>query len=201
MKLDVYLERIRPYAKGCPDQVIKNYLIVTLRDICHRANLWRYHDKLYMVKGIKDYTLTTPANTEIATVQNIQREDGSRLQSRDLLPPYISKGTPYYYRHFETTALSVAPIPDKDQMHDIELTLMPAFSATEVPDDVGNLTIEFACWGVLADLQMMPDEPWTNPQLSEVNRQKYERELNKKRIRGLVGVSGGEQSVTRRRFI
>ena len=201
MKLDVYLERIRPHAKGCPDQVIRNYLIITLRDICQRANIWRHHDKLYLVKGIKDYTLASPEDTDIATVQNIQREDGSRLESRDLLPPYISKGTPYYYRHFETTVLSVAPIPDKDQMHDIELTLMPAFSATDVPDDVGNLTIEFACWGVLADLQMMPDEPWTNPQLSEVNRQKYERELNKKRIRGLVGVSGGEQSVTRRRFV
>ena len=70
----------------------------------------------------------------------------------------------YYYRHFETTSLYVAPIPDKDAMHDIELTLMPAFDATEVPDDVGNLTLEFACWCVLADLQMMPDEPWTNPQ-------------------------------------
>ena len=71
MKLDVYLSRIRPYAKGCPDQVIKNYLIITLRDICQRANLWRHHDKLFLVKGIKDYTLTAPAGTEIATVQNI----------------------------------------------------------------------------------------------------------------------------------
>ena len=201
MKLDAYLSRIRPYAKGCPDQVIKNYLIITLRDICQRANLWRHHDKLFLVKGIKDYTLTAPASTEIATVQNIQRKDGTRLESCDLLLPYLSAGTPYYYRHFQTTALHVAPIPDKDQMYDIELTLMPAFDATSVPDDLANLTLEFACWGVLADLQMMPDEPWTNPQLSEVNRQKYERELSKKRIRGLVGVSGGEQSVTRRRFV
>ena len=201
MELDTYLSRIRPYAKGCPDQVIRNYLIITLRDICHRANIWRHIDKLFMVKGIKDYTLTAPAGSEIATVQNLLREDGTRLESRDLLPPYLSSGTPYYYRYFETTALSVAPIPDKNVMHDIELTLMPSFAASEVPDEVGNLTLEFACWGVLADLQMMPDEPWTNPQLAEVNRQKYERELNKKRIRGLVGVSGGEQSVTRRRFV
>lgn len=201
MKLDVYLSRIRPYAKGCPDQVIKNYLIITLRDICQRANLWRHSDKLFLVKDLKQYSLTAPTGTEIATVQNIQREDGTRLESRDLLPPYISTGTPYYYRHFETTTLTVAPIPDQSAMHDIELTLMPASDANSVPDDLANLTLEFACWGVLADLQMMLDEPWTNPQLSEVNRQKYERELNKKRIRGLVGVSGGEQSVTRRRFV
>jgi len=86
-------------------------------------------------------------------------------------------------------------------LHTIEMTLMPAFDATEVSDYVASLTLEFASFGVLSHLQMMPDEPWTNPQLGELNRQKYERELNKKRIRGLVGVSGGEQSITRRRFI
>ena len=95
MELDACLSRIRSYVKGCPDQVIRNYLIITLRDICHRANLSRHNDKLFMVKDIKQYSLTAPTGTEIATVQNIQREDGTRLESRDLLPPYISTGTPY----------------------------------------------------------------------------------------------------------
>ncbi|WP_422461748.1 MULTISPECIES: hypothetical protein [unclassified Endozoicomonas] len=100
MELDTYLSRIRPYAKSCPDQVIRNYLIIVLRDICHRANLWRHHDKLFMVEGIQDYTLASPAGSDIATVQNLLREDVTRLESRDLLPPYLSAGTPYYFAIF-----------------------------------------------------------------------------------------------------
>ena len=201
MELETYLSRIRPYAKGCPDQVIKNFLRITLRDICHRANIWRYNDKLFLVKGIDQYRLIAPEGSEIATIQNIERADGTRLESKDRFPAYLATGTPQFYRHYQTTEVSVAPTPDKDGMHDIELTLMPSLDAADVPDDIGQLTLEFACWGVLADLQMMMDEPWTNPPMSEINRQKYERELNRKRIRGLVGVSGGEQSVTRRRFV
>ncbi len=166
--LDKYLPRIRPHVKGCPDVAIKDALLITLRDICYRTNIWPYSTSLYLVDGIEEYELDSLPNTEVATVQAIIRPDKTRLQGRDILPPYASKGTPRYFRHYERGTITVSPIPSKNVLHSAELTLMPTLSATEVPDSLYADTAEFAPWGVLAQLQMIEQEDWHNPQSGRI---------------------------------
>ena len=201
MELDAYFPRIRPHVRGAPDQVLRDTLLIVLRDICYRANLWNYKDKLYLIPGLGEYEISSPAGTDVATIQRIIRPDGTDLESRDILPPSLTRGAPRFFRHYERGEITVAPIPNQGVLHDIELTLMPALDATEIPEHLYGDTAEFAPWGVLAQLQMTEQEGWNNPQKAEYNRQRYERSLFRKRIRGMVGVSGAGQTVTRRRFV
>ena len=201
MELDAYFPRIRPHVKGCPDIVIRETLRLVLRDVCYRANIWPYKTTLYLVKDIEEYPLDPLPNTEVATVQAIIRPDGTRLESRDSFPPFMTTGTAQFYRHFERGVITVAPKPSQNLLHDIEMTLMPAIDANEVPSSVYADTAEFAPWGVLSHLQMIEQEGWHNPQQAEYNRRRYERSLRQKRIRGLAGISNAEQTAQRRRFV
>ncbi|OED43101.1 hypothetical protein ACH42_11050 [Endozoicomonas sp. (ex Bugula neritina AB1)] len=107
MNVDAYFSRIRPHVKGCPDVVIKEALLLVLRYICYRANIWPYSTSLYFVKGIDEYDLDPLPGTEVATVQAIARPDGTRLDSRDALPVSMTAGTAQFYRHYERNLITV----------------------------------------------------------------------------------------------
>lgn len=201
VQIDAYLDRIRPYARGCPDATMRHSLIIVLRDICQRANLWRYSDRIYLAKDIADYEVSVPANTELATVQQITRPDGSPLKSAGSLPVSISPGEPAYFRHLLGNQITVAPEPKTGALYDIDMTLMPALDATTVDEGVYTATAEFAPWGVLAELQRIPDVSWSNPQQAHENTIRFNQTLSRKRVSALVGHSSSQHSIARRRFV
>lgn len=68
IKLERYFSRIRPHVTGCPDITILETLRLVLRDICQRVNVWTLKDDIYLVKGISEYELLVPDQSDLARV-------------------------------------------------------------------------------------------------------------------------------------
>ncbi len=184
IKLERYFSRIRPHVTGCPDITIRETLILVLRDICQRVNVWTLKDELYLVKGIREYELLVPDQSEIATIQALR--DGEHC---------------LHFKDDTGNKIRLDTAPDTSRLCQLEATLKPVIDATEIPEAIYAETADYAPWGVLADLQMMEDKSWTNPGQANVNYQRYERTLFRKRLRALTGNSGVSQKVTRKRFV
>lgn len=168
----------------------------TIRDFCRFTHLWKQnHDRIDMVSGTARYALTPPTDqgdaTEIAGVDVVKfKQDGMdddqfyplKPTSREYLDSYdvsweFREGTTpwgYFYDHL-TEELVLVDIPGEDSTGGIlpRVWLMPAVTATEVPNFLFQKYEEDISYGVAGYLMRMSNRRWHNQELAAVHWKNY----------------------------
>lgn len=187
----------------CPNPLIRSEVLDTIREFCQRTKLWT--EQLTAIDVVSDtarYALSSD-NGEVFGVQRAELDEEplswtdvetkDRDDDTDWRTDTTDDPTECWYD--ETTGelvLVLTPSADHDVADDGGLVvwayLMPALTATEVPDWIYNKYSQEIEEGALARLLDMESVPWTDPAKAQ---------LHKERFDAMVGPR--EQSVKTRR--
>lgn len=91
----------------------------------------------------------------------------------------------------------VLPLPDAATDYETRMfvALKPTRSATGMDDEIFNELEDIIMHKTLEDLLLLPNVPWSNPQLASVHAQKYTYQSGERKIRANLGHVRGSMSV------
>lgn len=156
-------------APGCPLPLVDDAILDAVIDFCNRSRAYRYTPaQITVVAGTADYTPTIPAGTVIASLISAELDD----EPIDIaLPGNIpaswatEQGSPTAAVRPSKTQVGLRKVPDVAGTLDVVLALRPALTGTSYPDELHDLYREQIAAGALARLYVMPNKPWSAPDL------------------------------------
>jgi|TARA_A100001201_G_scaffold87159_2_gene76784 hypothetical protein len=207
MKFSDYTPFVRPETAGAPDFLIERAVRESATEFCRRTGAYIPEpENITIIKGINEYDVTVPAGTELnyitdvfANQKKLQPVSYNELLER--LGDETEQGTPKYYSQRDNKSFFVAPIPSEADTFRVLYSLKPTSTSKSIPDSVGKEYQEAITQGALYRLQMMPDQPFSNPGAAGSNRQLFEREVGRTVRQVKYGFSGGSLKVRYRSFI
>ncbi|WP_211828671.1 hypothetical protein [Kistimonas asteriae] len=195
--LSEFLRRIKPHVNGCPEMAIADTLRVVLTEVCRQVPVWRDEPQtVYFPAGMSRNTLATPECAEVTDVLSVSI-NGTPLRELDI-PGDHATGTPHCYQ-FINDELQVYPTPATDVELTVACSLGPSFTCMELPKQVHRALYEFVPWGVMAELQMIPNQKWSEPKTAMFNRNRFRQKLNDLKIAASTG--GATVKAIRQRFV
>ncbi len=207
MKFSAFATFVRPEAPGAPDFLIERSVRETAIDFCRRTGVYIPEpENITIIKGINEYDVTVPAGTELNYITDvfadqIKLQPVSYNRLLEKLGDETEQGTPKYYAQRDNTNFYVAPIPSDADTFRVLYTLKPTATSSSLPDSVAKEHQETLIQGALYRLQMMPNQPFTNPGSAANNKVLYEREVGRTVRQVKYGFSGGALKVRYREFI
>ncbi len=199
-------EYVRTEAHGAPDFVIERALRESAIEFCVKTDAYRLEPEIVqIIAGIDEYDLTTPSGTELNHIIDIYRNrETLRPVSYSRVLEVQGDGTqrskPRYYAQRDNTSFFVAPIPSDLDTFRVLYSVKPTSTSTSLPDAIAKEHQETITQGALYRLQMMPNQPFTNPGNASNNKVLYEREVGRTVRQVKYGFSGGSLKVRYREF-
>jgi len=207
MKFRDFAQLVRPEAPGAPDFLIERSVRDTAIDFCRRTGVYIPEpESVTVIKGINEYEVSMPTGTELNYITDIFA-DQVKLQpvSFNLLLEKLGdeddQGTPRFYAQRDNTSFFVAPIPNAADSFRVLYSVKPTSTSSSLPDGIAKEHQETIVQGTLYRLQMMPNQPFTNPGSASNNKVLYEREVGRTVRQVKYGFSGGSLKVRYREFI
>jgi len=161
VSLDSFLPYIAPEVVGCPVAVMKHNVLLSIINFCEKSKAWLYeHPDITTVAGQEDYPFSLPANTSIAEILSIKKDNGEDQGAQRLT----------------LDTLRLIPVPDKEYKVSLLLSLKPIYSVADVEDFFFNEYLDAITYGAKYRLMMMRGLPWFDPDMATY----YKREFNLK---------------------
>ena len=207
MKYSDFSLYVRPETQGAPDFLIERAIRDSAIEFCKRTGVYIPEpEQVAVIAGINEYEVTVPTGTEMNYITDVFA-DQKKLQPvsfnelLEKLGDETQRGTPKYYSQRDNSSFFVAPIPSTADTFRVLYSLKPSSSSTSVSDFVGKEHRETIAQGALYRLQMMPNQPFTNPGAASMNKQLFEREVGRTVRQVKYGFSGGTLKVRYREFM
>ena len=172
----------RPYVTtdvlGCPIPTVDHRIILACRDFCDKSGIWREWQDLRTMDGTTnafDHDLTSDQELVCYTraIVNDDKDGEYNILSWTDLPPdwktNASQELTKSLVHIDLGQFMLFPAPVAGDTLRIEAVLKPAITSTQVPDILYDRFCADIAAGALAKLQMLPGQPWTNPQMAAHN--------------------------------
>ncbi len=207
MKYSDFTEFVRPHCQGVPGFMVENAIRDSAIEFCKRTGVYIPEaEEIIISIGVNDYDLTLPAGTELNYITDIfanttRLSPISYSQLLHKIGDGTDRGTPAYYSQRDNTSFFLAPIPAAADTLRVLCSLKPSATSTSIPDTVGKENREAITDGALYRLQMMPNQPFTNPNLAAAKKQLFDREVAKTVRQVKFGFSGGNLTIRKREFI
>lgn len=185
--LDLFLPDILPFAPACPVPTARTRIRSAVTKMCERARIWRESLTQTAMAGQND--ITPPDGAVLFEVAEVYYEgDVNPLKRRSpdwldmrcagwrtwkgCLPEYVT----------QTAMNKVLLVPDFDDDAtpgelQIDVYLKPAVDCLELPDFFVDQYRQVVAYGALAEILVLPDQKFTNPQLAAVNAGLFEDKL------------------------
>lgn len=167
--LDAFLQKVLPFAPGCPEPVAFEHILNAARDFCETTRLWRFDDTFEV--GEEPNVVCVPQG---AVIHEIERCDfnGLRLEPRGIgwldehCPDWRSDenlltGQPSYFTQIDPATVRV--VPHSTGRVKVWLRLKPADDAEQLPDFLLHEHGTVIGWGALAGILMLPNQTFTDP--------------------------------------
>jgi hypothetical protein len=167
VKFSELIPLVRVETPECPNVLIQNAITRAAIEFCEKSTFWRETiDTLYTTDNVEEYDLDTPYGAVLSDIIWVQY-DGTPLSSKteSQLLAYTS-GTTAYYSLLNPRVLKLAPTPSTGKKAKIRAALKPKPSATAIRDYVYDEWSEAFYHGALQRLFVMPNKPWSSPELS-----------------------------------
>ncbi len=207
---------ISPHVQGCPDPVMEFYIRRVCIELCNRAGVWRQElTPTTLSSGTYNYTLAAPfADAEVValtgnrlylttadayrTLQMVTEEQARLAYST--WPDTVNTGEPAAIFQRDTTSFNVVPVPDDADTYELHLTatLRPTKAATTFEETVFYDNNSAIFHGVLYELMLMPDRPWTNEKMALIHGKHWAHALNSARARANKGFGRADVTVQMR---
>jgi hypothetical protein len=189
---DIYtlLPQIQPYLTDCPENVVKQWLVMTARDFVIETGIWR--ESLATVSTVEDqaaYTLSVTAGYEatIGRILEVKVEDVVRAESK------------YTFGPSNILTFDPAPNVDDDDI-DIKVVYWPTVSCYQYPDWLVTRWQRGLVAGCLRNLKLMSDRPWGDKDGAMLFDSMYQDWIGKAKEENLNGRQSGNISVRLREF-
>lgn len=181
------LPNVLPYTPGCAEPTAVKHLRDAAERFCKRTRCWRFIDK-FQTRGDHHEIVAVPADASLFEVE------WARFEGRELEPITPQADTyhmqegytqPMYITQVNPTCLSIEP--HAVGLLEVSMFLFPAPTALELPDFlVTDYGLDLAN-GALATLLLLPNQPFTSPQLAAVYEGKFQQALDKNFAQNMRG--------------
>ena len=189
--IDDFLPLILPRAPGCPEPIAVDAIRQAAIEFCERTRIWRDTDQ-FMADEFGD--IFAPAQSVIHQIEDA-RFDGHRLTTvsvQDLnerYPDYDwatqSGDQPKYITQIHPNTVKI--VPAWEGMITMTILLKPSNDAQELPDFIFDQYARTIADGALAEVLMIPGQPYTNPQGGAMYSQRFQQRLDSLQVQGLKG--------------
>lgn len=175
--LEILLPRVTPYATAVPEPIAIQHLRDAAIVLCERTRCWRDQD-IIVTTGSDIEVMAVPPYAALYEIE-WARFDGQLL---DAVAPTADlrqgeEGIPRYFTQITPNTITLEP-------HGIgELSmssyLKPSMTADVIPDFLYSEFGRHIADGALSTLLLIPNQPYTNPQLASYYIERFEAALNK----------------------
>ena len=189
--IDDFLPLILPRATGCPEPIAFDAIRQAAIEFCERTRIWRDTDQ-FMADEFGD--IFAPAQSVVYQIEDA-RFDGRRLipigvQDLNGMYPDCDWTTktgeqPQYVTQLHPDTIKV--VPSMSGMVTLTLLLKPTNNAQELPDFIFDQYARTIADGALAEILMIPGQPYTNPQGGAMYSQRFQQRLDSLQVQGLKG--------------
>lgn len=207
MKFLDFAPFIRPDVQGCPDFLLERAARDAAIEFCRRTDVYLAEPEYIQVSaGVNEYAVTIPAGTELNHIidiynNNVALKPVSFTELLKRLGDENTRGEPRLYSQRDNKEFYLAPVPGSETALRVLYSLKPTPSSGSIPDSIGREYREIISYGALFRLQMMAQQPFTNPSFGAVNRDLFERGIGATTRQAAYGFSGGSLTAKYRSFI
>lgn len=182
--LDTFLPHVLVVAPGCAEPTAISALRQAAIQFCEATRAWRYEDE-FQVSGKDCSVVCVPVDAELFQIETVT------FNGQQLEPISISEldrksrtwrddevdGTPRYYTQVEFDTIQV--VPRATGQVQVYAFLRPSEEAEQVPDFLADKFQRVIASGALADLLLIPGQPFFNPDLAAVHAQRFQSAMNR----------------------
>ena len=189
--IDDLLPLILPRAPGCPEPLACDAIRQAAIEFCERTKLWRDTDQ-YLADEFGD--VLAPSQSVVHQIEDA-RFDGHRLTPisvqdlNDRHPDYdwtTQQGDqPKYITQLHPNTVKI--VPAWTGMITLTLLLKPSNDALEIPDFMVDQYARVIADGALAEILMVPGQPYTNPQGGAMYSQRFQQRLDSLQVQNIKG--------------
>ena len=178
-EIDELLPYVMPYAPGCAEPTAVQHLREAVIRFCERTRCWRFIDT-FQTTGEHHEILAVPSDAVLFEIE------WAKFNERELEAVSPQAATwhnqdgytePRYITQVNPNCVSLEPHAVGELV--ISMFLKPAPTALEIPAfmicDFGRALAD----GALATLLLLPNQPFTNPQLAMVFETKFQQALDR----------------------
>lgn len=188
-----FLSKVLPYAPGCPEPVALEHIRNAAIEFCEETRLWRFDDSFDT--GDDPNIVCVPQG---ATIHEIERCDfnGRKLEPRGLdwldehMPDWrsderMTEGAPLYFTQVCPDTIRVAP--HAQGRVKVWLRLKPSEDADQLPDFLAAQHKSVIGWGALANILLLPGQPFSSLDAAALFRVRFDRALGRTSKRQVTG--------------
>lgn len=183
IELDVFLPKILPYAPGCAEPTAHGAIIKAAQDFCERTRIWRDEDT-FTVTPDSCNVVCVPDGAELFEIEHASI-NGYTLDpisigdlNRDT-PDWRTKDADLGRWITQTAPGSVMVVPRCSGQLRLSTTLRPSNDADQLPEFIGKLHQQIIADGALAEILMIPDQPFTAPDRAQFYMMRFEAGLSR----------------------
>lgn len=189
---------VTPFARGVALPAAFHSIRQAAREFCERTRLWRGGDS-FQVQPDQCSSISVPYGAELFEIERVDfnGEPLERVSIQwldDKYPNWMTdqSGSPSFVTQLAPSTLAV--VPAASGCVTTRLVLKPNNETMELPDFLFDKHARTIAFGALSDLLLLPGQPFTSPQLSQVYQAKFDSKLD--RLSG-INVSGEQRALLR----
>lgn len=184
-----FLSFVLPYAPSCPEPVAIQYVRQASIDFCQRTRFWRSVDE-FDVAGDTTEILAVPGQASLFEIEKawFQPTSESRwLELRKL--PYAEIDQALLDQEANTYTVpnvisqidynTVTLVPRASGKLRISMFLSPSYDASACPENLYSNYASTIADGALSEILMLPDQPFTNPNLAALKAGVFNAECDR----------------------
>ena len=176
-EIEDFLPQVMPYAPGCAEPVAVQHLRDAAIRLCERTRCWRHIDT-FQTTGQEHEILAVPSEANLFEIE------WARFNDRLLEPKtpdgeklFQDNGDPRYITQVNPDCVSIEPHGIGDLT--ISMFLKPSQSADQLPSFMMSQFARALGDGALSTLLLLPNQPFTNPQMAMVFESKFQTVLDR----------------------
>lgn len=180
--LDVFLTRIMPQVPGCPEPTAFAAIIKAAQEFCERTRLWRDEDT-FTITPTSCNVVCAPEGADLFEIEHATL-DGSSLKPislsdlNNLHPRWREHdaGQGEWITQFEHDTVVI--VPKCTGTLKLSTFLRPAEEADQLPDFLSKHYRSCIADGALAEILMVPRQPFTDPSRAQFYSMRFEAKLS-----------------------
>ena len=186
IEIDAVLRDMAPYAPGAPEPVMLHHARTAAIEFLRRVQIWRDSDTFDIEPGdhgiicapdyaqVHRFTSVTFNGQPLEPVSYAAFNELVRPQSSDPSEPYI-ESIPRWYTQAAPNTIKVGP--EGRGTLTVKTVLIPTEEADVLPSFVMEQYRRDIAAGGLATLLMLPGQPFTNPELANINAARFNQRM------------------------
>lgn len=217
-ELSVFTRFIAPHVIGCPDPLIEEHALTACIEFAEETCIVQQTTVDAAVADLSEYDVEEPSMLELTRVLRVfhrrrllkarsasEITDAAAASGETIVGEVVASGAPaeWFMRDPAQATVSIYPPPELSEDHAVTIVsaMQPTRDATRVPDDLYFSYARDIAAGATALLMMMPQQPWSNPQLAVVHRSTFNNAKARAAAMARTGFGAGSLRVRPRSFV